>query len=210
MNEEKPSPPLQVFRPIYKDVVSRHITHFSHTIMIEPRHNSKKGAQPLRFSTYPGIVLDVIVETPVMGAAAESIRSQNPPSYTSTSPKKHNIGSTSGPPSLTKEINDTQNPLAERTSQDLGESQEITTSSTLESIGRTPHLFPDSNDESRNSGNHEQQFGGSTSVAPRYEEIIDEDYVRGVAYLEGWNIRQDYVKALDFFFKAAHRGHGPA
>ncbi|KAF9358070.1 hypothetical protein BGX26_002543 [Mortierella sp. AD094] len=251
MREEKPSPPSQVFRPIYKDVVSGHVTPFSNTIMIEPRYDSKKGeyfilwndikaalpnplhvwrghiavpfhlnddfefAQPLRFSTYPGIVLDVIVETPVMGAAAESIRSQNPPSYTSTSPKKHNIGSTSGPPSLTKENNDTQNPMAAKTSQDLNESQEITTSSTLESIGRTPHLFPDSNDESRNSSNHvkpdtEHQCDGSISVAPHDEEAIDEDYVRGVAYLEGWNIRQDYVKALDFFFKAAHRGHGPA
>ncbi|KAF9997435.1 hypothetical protein BGZ79_008868 [Entomortierella chlamydospora] len=147
--------------------------------------------QPLRFSTYPDVVLDVVVETPLMGAAAESITSQNPPSYTSTSPKKSDIGSTSDTPALTKGSNDTQNPITERTSRGLDESQEISASSPSESIAHS-------------SG------GGSISVDPRDEEVIDEDYVRGVAYLEGWNIRQDCVKALDFLFKAAHREHAPA
>ncbi|KAF9991976.1 hypothetical protein BGZ80_008773, partial [Entomortierella chlamydospora] len=38
----------------------------------------------------------------------------------------------------------------------------------------------------------------------------DEDYVRGLAYCEGKNVRQDYVEALDLFLRAANRGHALA
>ncbi|KAF9376691.1 hypothetical protein BGX21_003415, partial [Mortierella sp. AD011] len=149
------------------------------------------SVQPLRFSTYPDVVLDVVVGTPITSAVAESIRSQSPPSYTSTSPRKSDIGSTSNTPALTKGNNDTQDPIKERTSRGLDESQEISASSTFESIAHS-------------SG------GDNISVDPHDEEVIGEDYVRGVAYLEGWNIRQDSVKALDFLFKTVHQEHALA
>ncbi|KAF9371221.1 hypothetical protein BGX21_005222, partial [Mortierella sp. AD011] len=152
--------PLQVFRPVYKDVESGNVTPLSNTITIEPRLNTKTRKyiilwndnnathphalhmiQPLRFSTYPGIAFNITVKKQGTETAVESHEKQDLPAYTSKSSlklpsenKKPNVGYTySGGSSLAEEINDMQVLPTDETSLDLGEPQGNTASATFNS-----------------------------------------------------------------------------
>ncbi|KAF9390692.1 hypothetical protein BGX21_011423, partial [Mortierella sp. AD011] len=54
------------------------------------------------------------------------------------------------------------------------------------------------------------QYSNSTIADIHEERDMDVNYVEGLAYFEGRDVEQDYVRALDFFLKAANQGHAYA
>ncbi|KAF9343066.1 hypothetical protein BGX26_006320, partial [Mortierella sp. AD094] len=171
---------------------------------------NSKVLQPLRISAHPGVVLDVTIENPRIEEDMESLRikgsptspaSPASPSTSSSIPGNHSsseifsAASSSSPSAAIESINQTQQSRIEQ--QDRRESQETTTLSESESNDRAHQLVPDYNDgrfclydETQPVLENEHHSGVSACI--RNEGNVDEDYVRGLAYYEGNNIRQDY------------------
>ncbi|KAG0001615.1 hypothetical protein BGZ79_004409 [Entomortierella chlamydospora] len=193
-----------------------HVWH-GDTIVPFLTDNDFEFLQPLRISTYPGIVLDVVIENPATDSG-QSPRIQDSPLPTpvsSTTLSSHH--------SLEEAASTTnsQSPqtIAKNAPQDRGEPTTNSSSSATESVSRAPQFSPDFN----NAGNfysHTRLATGQCTdngTADKQEYLTNHEkldmiatYHRGLSYYEGQDVPQDYLKAMEWFLKAAKQGHPDA
>ncbi|KAF9995553.1 hypothetical protein BGZ79_010762, partial [Entomortierella chlamydospora] len=181
-----------------------------------------EALQPLRISVDPGVVLDVVIEHLGIETGMESLQIQSSPPSSSTSsdfPSSHSssempaAANISSAPTIIGNFGQTKQPR--RAWQDGSEPGENITPLKSKLNDRSHQLIPDYKDNSlcccEEAGpTIDNQYHDNVSVFRDDEGDADEDYVRCVAYYEGRNVRQDYVKALDLFLRAANRGHALA
>ncbi|KAF8952469.1 hypothetical protein BGZ46_003477 [Entomortierella lignicola] len=175
---------------------------------------------PLRISSQPGVILDVVIENPGVTADVESLEVHSLPESSSTSsinntyPNLETTSKTSSvSPSITStdynQTRDTPRAPQYRPSPDVG-TQLTSSNPTI----REPQLITGSSNDSKNIYNHTQPVKAlySTQASDIMHETRNmiENYNRGRAYLKGSGVAQSYIRALDFFQKAANQGHGDA
>ncbi|KAF9343640.1 hypothetical protein BGX26_005417, partial [Mortierella sp. AD094] len=174
---------------------------------------------PHRISAYPGVVLDVVIETPGVGASAESQRIQHSKTSTSASStpasnhSRSDVGlsTTSGSSSAAARDN-TLTHRTKRAPLDLSGVPESTATAASESISRASQTTSDFNDDSRNRHHHNQPANerNNSSVDGLDDQDMDKNYIIGLAYHDRKDAGLDFVKALHYFLKAANQGHASA
>ncbi|KAF9187453.1 hypothetical protein BGZ49_004053, partial [Haplosporangium sp. Z 27] len=174
--------------------------------------------KPLRISSQPGVILDVVIENPGITANVESLEVySSPESSSSTSsidnayPNRETTFMTSSvSPSLTStdcnQTRDTRRAPQYRLSSGV-DTQLASSNPTI----RAPQLITGSSSNSKNIYNHTQPvkalYNTQTSDDMQETRNMIGDYNRGLAYLEGNGVPQSYIRALDFFQKAANQGY---
>ncbi|KAF9200275.1 hypothetical protein BGZ49_009522 [Haplosporangium sp. Z 27] len=176
--------------------------------------------KPLRISPQPGVILDVVIESPGITANVESLEvhsSLESPSNSSIDNTYSNRETTfmtgSVSPSLTStDYNQTRDiRRAPQYRHSPGVDTQLASSNPTI---RAPQHITGSSYDSKNIYNHTQPEKAlyNTQTSDDMQETSDmiENYKRGIAYLEGNGVPQSYVRALDFFQKAANQGYGNA
>ncbi|KAF9369435.1 hypothetical protein BGX21_005964, partial [Mortierella sp. AD011] len=219
---------IQVFRAIYKDKTSRAYTPSTETIKIKPWSVSKSGEHIILWSDImaafgnPVNAMNIVVDGPRIEVAMGSLQIQGSPassSISSASPRSRSSSempaapNISSPSTIAENVGQPQQPG--RTWQDNCESRKNIMLSKPESNDQSPQLVPDykDNDHCNCDGTGftiDSQQHNEVFVYRGDEREADEDYVQGLAYHEGKNVRQDYIEALDLFLRAANRGHALA
>ncbi|KAF8951494.1 hypothetical protein BGZ46_003948, partial [Entomortierella lignicola] len=177
--------------------------------------------EPRRISPQPGVILDVVIENPGITANVEPLEvHSSPESSSSTSsidnayPNRETTFMTSSvSPSLTStdynQTRDTRRAPRYCPSPDV-DTQPTSSNPTI----RVPQLINGSSNDSKNIYNHTQPaealYNTQSSDDMHETSNMIENYNRGLAYLEGNGVPQSYIRALDFFQKAANQGYGIA
>ncbi|KAF8944556.1 hypothetical protein BGZ46_006229, partial [Entomortierella lignicola] len=176
---------------------------------------------PLRISSQPDVILDVVIENPGITVDLESLTIHGSPASCSPTSSIDNVYSnreiTSNSSSVSplisstdyNQMRDTRRAPQYRPSPGV-DTQFTSSNPTI----RVPQLITGSSDDSKNIYNHTQPakapYNTQTSDDMHETRNMIENYNRGLAYLEGNGVPQSYVRALDFFQKAANQGYGTA
>ncbi|KAF9203710.1 hypothetical protein BGZ49_006120 [Haplosporangium sp. Z 27] len=204
--------------------------HVWHGDTIIPFHTDDnfEFLQPLRISAYPGVVLDVVTDTPIIEPSVEPLEAQASPTLTLLS-----IGASS--------IRTSQSNSELRSSSPA--STPVMKKSPLRQARRVPqglspmmqHILPSRTPSLNQGQNYVDSYSAGAGVRGsdltlfstqkhnsgiakdenekfvEYErQDMNANYDRGLAYYKGRNSAIDYLKAMEWFLKAANQGHHDA
>ncbi|KAF9349180.1 hypothetical protein BGX26_012504 [Mortierella sp. AD094] len=169
--------------------------------------------QPLRILAYPDVVLDVVLETPGVGAGLESMPIKNPLNLESVSSTVSSYQCLMTTATTASTSGESEIHRTNRISPDQEKSLDDTLSSAYESIGRALQLILERNTgseihtypptERSNVGISDDKVG---NIEGHDEQMINDNYEQGLAYYYE-SVLQGYSKAKDFFLMAASQGH---
>ncbi|KAF9348715.1 hypothetical protein BGX26_012883 [Mortierella sp. AD094] len=184
--------------------------------------------QPLRISTYLGIVLDVIIELPQHNHISEPPRVYNSSIYTSAAssnphdnqchPTTAFINSERLPTSVSADTDSSQtgSVMQQPSNDELGKSS-------MPSSGPPDHMpqvvlenengSDDTNIQTNSitegiTGKHMAEIASDAEVQADID--MEATYNKGLAHYDGKDIPQDFLKAKEYFLKAARQGYSVA